>query len=157
MPFAFGISEVPVLRFVLLNIIGAGIWALVVGSAGYIFGHALEQVLGDLRQFERLLFALVAIAGAIVWAFYLFRRNRSRGSGPIPPGRQGKTMKNKPNAWIGPLFGALLFFLAIWVLHHELAAHRLKDIVHQIRAIPHRSYNRRIAADRCRIRGHDPL
>jgi hypothetical protein len=37
--------------------------------------------------------------------------------------------KNKLSAWTGPLFGALLFSLAIWVLHKELATYRLQDIV----------------------------
>ena len=45
-------------------------------------------------------------------------------------------MKAKLPPWLGPLFGTLLFGVVIWVLHHELAAYRFKDIVHQIRAIP---------------------
>ncbi|WP_319524493.1 DedA family protein [uncultured Desulfosarcina sp.] len=81
MPFAFGISGVPVLRFVWLNAIGAGIWAVVVGVAAYLFGSALEQVLGDLRHYERMLFILVAAVGATVWIIYLYRRNRRRKSG----------------------------------------------------------------------------
>lgn len=84
MPFAFGISEVPVLRFVWLNVIGAGIWAVVVGVAAYLFGSALEQVLGDLRHYERMLFILVAAAGAMVWIVYIYRRNRKRTSGNAP-------------------------------------------------------------------------
>ena len=44
-------------------------------------------------------------------------------------------MNFKPPAWLGPLFGVLLFSLAVWVLHHELAVYHLKDIVHQIRSI----------------------
>jgi membrane protein DedA with SNARE-associated domain len=37
-PFAIGMSEVSYLRFTLLNIIGAGIWAIAIASAGYYFG-----------------------------------------------------------------------------------------------------------------------
>lgn len=84
-PFAIGISRVPVLRFVLLNIVGAGAWALVVGGAGYLFGHALEMWLGDLRHYEKVLFALVAAIGVIVWSIYLYRRFRRGNADRKPP------------------------------------------------------------------------
>ena len=45
-------------------------------------------------------------------------------------------MKPKPLAWIGPVVGIVLFSVAIWILHRELAAHHFRDIVHQIGAIP---------------------
>ena len=45
-------------------------------------------------------------------------------------------MKIKPATWIGPLLGLLLFSLAIWELHHELAAYRFNDIIDQIHAMP---------------------
>ena len=38
MPFAIGLSSVPVLRFVLLNAVGAAVWAAAVGGSGYLFG-----------------------------------------------------------------------------------------------------------------------
>ncbi|WP_319524491.1 YbhN family protein [uncultured Desulfosarcina sp.] len=44
-------------------------------------------------------------------------------------------MKAKLSPWLGPILGAILFSLAVWVLHHELAAYHFKDIVHQIRSI----------------------
>ena len=42
----------------------------------------------------------------------------------------------KLKAWIGPLAGAILFSAAIWVLHHELAVHHLRDILAHIRSLP---------------------
>jgi len=44
--------------------------------------------------------------------------------------------KPKLTAWIGPLAGTVLFSVAIWVLHRELAVHHLRDIFHQIRSLP---------------------
>ncbi len=76
MPFAIGISRVPVLRFVLLNAIGAIVWAAVVAGGGYLFGNALEGLLGNIRHYEKMLFALVAVAGVVVWALHLLRRRR---------------------------------------------------------------------------------
>ncbi len=81
MPFAIGISTVPVLRFVLLNALGAIVWAAIVAGGGYLFGNALEGILGNIRHYEKMLFALVAISGAVVWVLYLVRRHRKKACG----------------------------------------------------------------------------
>ena len=47
-PFALGISRVPVWRFVLLNVLGAGIWAAAISTGGFLFGNVLEKILGNL-------------------------------------------------------------------------------------------------------------
>ena len=78
MPFTIGISGVPVLRFVFLNALGAIFWAAVVGGGGYLFGNALEGILGNIRHYEKMLFVLVALAGAVVWALYLVRRHSKK-------------------------------------------------------------------------------
>ena len=81
MPFAIGISTVPVFRFVLLNALGAIVWAVLVAGGGYLFGNALEGILGNIRHYEKMLFVLVAVAGAVVWAIYLVRRHRKKTRG----------------------------------------------------------------------------
>ncbi len=80
MPFAIGLSKVPALRFVLLNAIGAAGWAVAVGGSGYLFGQALEGLIGDIRRYEKVLFALVAAAGAILWIIHFARHRRQRPS-----------------------------------------------------------------------------
>ncbi len=45
-------------------------------------------------------------------------------------------MTTKPAAWIGPAVGVVLFSLAIWVLHHELSAYHVKDILRELGLIP---------------------
>ena len=50
--------------------------------------------------------------------------------------RQEGRVKAKMRAWAGPILGVFLFSLAIWVLHRELSAYHLKDILHHIRSIP---------------------
>jgi membrane protein DedA with SNARE-associated domain len=75
MPFAIGISRVPVLRFVGLNVLGALAWALVFSGGGYLCGNVLEQLLGHIRHYEKILFIMVAVTGGAVWAYYLYRRN----------------------------------------------------------------------------------
>ena len=46
-------------------------------------------------------------------------------------------MKTRPAAWrAGPILGMVLFSLAIWVMHRELSAHHVKDILHHVGLIP---------------------
>ena len=45
-------------------------------------------------------------------------------------------MKRKFFHSIGPLFGILLFAVAIWILHHELRAYHFHDIVLHLRELP---------------------
>jgi uncharacterized membrane protein YbhN (UPF0104 family) len=45
-------------------------------------------------------------------------------------------MKKKFFHIIGPLFGLLLFAVALWVLHHELRAYHLADIHRHVHEIP---------------------
>jgi len=48
-PFAVGISNIPPLRFFLLNGIGAGIWAISFGVGGYYLGDVLERFLQETK------------------------------------------------------------------------------------------------------------
>jgi len=45
--FAFGISAVPWRRFLLLNLVSGGVWAVLLVSIGYLFGHVLQEALGE--------------------------------------------------------------------------------------------------------------
>ncbi|MGZ5772960.1 DedA family protein [Ramlibacter sp.] len=79
-PIAMGALGVSPRRFVTFNLLGAAVWAPLIGGAGYLSGHALEAWLGDLEWFEGLLVAIVA-GGALVLS--LARRRwltRSRGA-----------------------------------------------------------------------------
>lgn len=72
-PFALGMSRVPLRLFVPLNVLGALVWSVVIGGAGYLFGQALENFLGDLRRYEMLILAGLAAAGGLVW-LWQYRR-----------------------------------------------------------------------------------
>jgi phosphatidylglycerol lysyltransferase len=45
-------------------------------------------------------------------------------------------MKKKLLHSLGPLFGLLLFAVALWVLHHELKAYHFQDILRQVENLP---------------------
>jgi len=49
---AIGMSEVSAGRFTLLNLIGAMLWAVVIGFLGFLCGHVLELILGEIKHLE---------------------------------------------------------------------------------------------------------
>jgi len=80
-PFILGMSTVRSRTFILLNGLGAMAWALLIAAGGYFFGYALERVLGDIRHYERLVFALILAVGLALWAFHFFRTRSGKPSG----------------------------------------------------------------------------
>jgi len=77
-PLVIGMSRVPVLQFVLLNMVGAAAWATVIGGLGYLFGQGMEMILGDIRHYEKALLAVVTAAGVAAWLTYMAMNRRSR-------------------------------------------------------------------------------
>jgi membrane protein DedA with SNARE-associated domain len=73
-PLLIGASRVPVLRFTLLNIVGAVLWAVVFGGVGYLFGEVFQAVIGDVRRYELWAFGLLALVGAAIWIAHWQRR-----------------------------------------------------------------------------------
>lgn len=76
-PLVFGMSHLGRMRFFVLNLTGAMLWAVLVGGAGYFFGTALEVLVADLRRYEEGLLALMAGVGLIAWLVRRWRRRRS--------------------------------------------------------------------------------
>ncbi|MDD5250329.1 MAG: DedA family protein [Rhodocyclaceae bacterium] len=72
-PLILGSSRVPLLRFAVLNAIGAVAWAMLVAGAGYAFGLALESLLANLKRFEHAALLAILAAGFLFW---LWRRRR---------------------------------------------------------------------------------
>lgn len=77
-PVLLGTSPVPFLRFAVLNVVGAVLWALAVTGAGYGFGAAAAALIADLRRYEEGLLVGILAAGFLLW---LWRRRRNGGGG----------------------------------------------------------------------------
>jgi membrane protein DedA with SNARE-associated domain len=75
MPFVFGISKLDPKRFVFLNFLGAFLWALIFGTAGYLFGQVLEVILMDVGKYELWIALVILLVGMSVW---LYRRHSIR-------------------------------------------------------------------------------
>jgi len=82
-PMAIGMSHVNWLRFVLLNFVGAVLWALVVVGIGYVLGETLTWFLGDLKRVEKWAFAAVLVIG-VALAVVLQARGRKRRQSVTP-------------------------------------------------------------------------
>jgi len=78
-PFAIGMSPVPAAEFISLSAVSSVVWAILVGGAGFLFGNALESMMGDIKRYELLVLAAIAGIGAIVWAICLYRRKKKNG------------------------------------------------------------------------------
>jgi membrane protein DedA with SNARE-associated domain len=73
-PVAIGLSSISALRFAALNLISAAVWAVVVGSLGYVFGQAIEGMMGHLKMWEHRILAALAIALVLFIIHRLVRR-----------------------------------------------------------------------------------
>ena len=84
-PFALGMSQVGIKRFILLNALGAAIWALTYGAIGYIFGAAVEHLLGNIKRYQLEVLATIVAVAVVVWLIRRFRQRRTEAAEP-PPG-----------------------------------------------------------------------
>ena len=81
-PFIIGMSRVPIIEFIIFNIIGAAAWASAIACLGYAFGKAMELLLGDIRHYEKWLLLSVIAAGIGIWLLRAaINRNRRRHNG----------------------------------------------------------------------------
>jgi membrane protein DedA with SNARE-associated domain len=72
--FAFGFTDIPLLRFMLLNAIGAAVWAVAAVGGGYLFGAVIELVMDDVKKYQYVLYAVLVLGGTI--AFFMRRRKQ---------------------------------------------------------------------------------
>jgi len=75
-PFVIGASGISPIRFLLLNCVGASIWASVIGVLGYLFGNTFEIILDDIKRYEIWIFLGIALMGFGIWIVYLARSRK---------------------------------------------------------------------------------
>ena len=64
-PIVIGTCKVSGWRFAMFNVIGAAIWAPLIGGLGYLFGSALQWLLDDLKEFELAALGLVVLVALL--------------------------------------------------------------------------------------------
>ena len=75
-PFAVGSAGVPRARFFVLNLIGAVVWAITFGYAGYLFGEAFRLFIDDYHRYALYVLGALVLAGVAVWLTTLLRHRR---------------------------------------------------------------------------------
>jgi membrane protein DedA with SNARE-associated domain len=79
-PFVIGMGSVPTAQFILLNAVGALLWAVTVGAGGYLFGEALEIMIGNIKHYEKIILLVIALIGIIIWVIhFLLKQRQTRG------------------------------------------------------------------------------
>ena len=79
-PFVLATSpKIKTGRFVVFNAIGAVIWSVVVAGGGYLFGHALELVLNDIKKYEISIMIAAVAAGIGIWLIHKYRSRKNKG------------------------------------------------------------------------------
>jgi membrane protein DedA with SNARE-associated domain len=80
-PFLFGLSAPSPQRFTYLNLIGTGLWTLIYGILGYLFGHIIEIMIKDIENHELWIIAGLIIVSTSIFLFHklklirLYRQN----------------------------------------------------------------------------------
>jgi membrane protein DedA with SNARE-associated domain len=71
------------LRFALLNFVAAFVWALSFAGFGYIFGKALEKMIGNIvLAFGITMLVMFSLA---ILGSYIAKRRRQRAALAVPP------------------------------------------------------------------------
>ena len=79
-PFLVGAAKISPIKFFLLDMIGAFVWAVVIGGLGYTFGTAFEAALPYIKHYEKLFLIAFACIGLGFWVFRLLTRKRTNKS-----------------------------------------------------------------------------
>ena len=72
-PFVIGASGIHPVKYLVLNVIGALIWAVSVGYAGYLLGDALENILDDFKHYQLYVLGGIALIALAVWIIRIWR------------------------------------------------------------------------------------
>lgn len=76
--FVIGTSPIGTAKFIVFSVAGALIWTLTVAGAGYLFGQAIELVIGDIKRYELAVLGTIAALATVVWLIYLYRARCQR-------------------------------------------------------------------------------
>ncbi len=83
-PFVVGLTRIGTLKFAVCNALGALIWSVSIAYAGYLFGRAIELLLGDIKRYELEVMSAVLIVGLLTWSVYLIARRLGKHSVQSP-------------------------------------------------------------------------
>jgi membrane protein DedA with SNARE-associated domain len=81
---AMGIAKIDPLRFAALNFVAAFLWAVTFVGFGYVFGHAMESVFGDIAGYFH--YVMLGVFVLAIGVIALVSRAKPKSSA-APPSR----------------------------------------------------------------------
>jgi membrane protein DedA with SNARE-associated domain len=69
-PIIIGMSGYSALRFLILNAIGAALWATLVGTAGYLFGNLVTPYIAQAREYQWWIVLGVLTFWSLMWLLH---------------------------------------------------------------------------------------
>ncbi|MEQ8344947.1 MAG: DedA family protein [Sneathiellaceae bacterium] len=83
--FAMGMSEVPWRRFLVLNFVAAGVWAIAFAGSGYVIGRLIGALLGDYAKSFMLVFLALFLLLFSLGLWFMHRKmKREEGQAKKP-------------------------------------------------------------------------
>ncbi|MBB3999140.1 DedA family protein [Aureimonas pseudogalii] len=74
---ALGLSSISVPRFLILNFLGAGIWAGIFTSIGFVFGYSISSVFARLEMMEHGVMVALAVLAVALALFFAWQQGGS--------------------------------------------------------------------------------
>jgi membrane protein DedA with SNARE-associated domain len=75
-PFVIGSAQIPRLRFFVLNLIGAIVWAHVFAYGGYLLGQTFTLFIDDYHKYALYVLGGLVLLGLAIWLATLVRHRR---------------------------------------------------------------------------------
>lgn len=80
-PLILGSSGISMLRFAVLNVMGAALWAVLVAGAGYVFGLTIHSLITDVKRIEEIVLVVILMLGVTLWLWRRFRTRTGKHAG----------------------------------------------------------------------------
>lgn len=80
-----GISKVSTIKFLIYEALTCIVWAIIIGTAGYYFGRAVERVLGRAAHIEKYGLLVLLVVGVGLWAYHRWKEKREEIDECPPP------------------------------------------------------------------------
>ncbi len=82
-PILMGVSGVNHIKFLVLNLIGAAVWAISFTAGGYFFGQAITAFMQAVPHAGRYVLGVLAAVAVLIWLWR--RRKRRKECPPVQP------------------------------------------------------------------------
>ena len=75
-PWVLGAGDINYKRFLLLNGIGAALWAVLISYGGYAFGLLIENFMGRMKVISKILIFIIIFAVVVACIWYILRKRK---------------------------------------------------------------------------------